>query len=908
MMAADESTPVAFFMPFFTHRVTYRFLICIAAGLIGLAVIAIGVTINSLRHDAIADATTEAGNIATVLAEQTSRSVQAIDIVMTELQERFDGMRLNSIDELRERSSSLETHNLLRERVARLPQADIVALIDADGRINGSSRNFPSSKTNVRDRDYLVHFKNEANRGIFISELILNRVSGHYTLFFSRRISADNGQLLGIVLVGVKLSYFQHIYESITSLRNLSFLFLRKDGTVLVRYPDPGQRSITKLPSISGWYAVAGTGGSYRSPGVFDHEARIVSVRPLRDYPLVVNVAFSEKAALANWRHRATLIGIGTLLAILCSAFLLKSLSTQFRHLLRSESSIKEREAKLAEANARVDAALNNMTQGLCMFDADERLVVCNERYLKMYNLPAEVVKPGCPLAEILKLRKSAGNFSADIDQYLANLRRQFAQGEYIYIITHLDDGRVIALQNQAAPGGGWVATHEDITERQRAEARIAHMARHDALTDLANRVLFREKMDEALTRLDRTKEGFAVFVFDLDLFKAVNDTLGHPIGDALLKAVAQRLRHNVREIDTVGRLGGDEFAILQPIDNAPREEAIALAERLIKAIGAPYEIEGHQIVIGISIGIALAPADGTDATQLLKNADLALYRTKTEGRNDYRFFEDKMDASARLRRALEMDLRNAIVREEFEIHYQSIVNVVSLQTCCVEALVRWRHPERGMIPPDKFISLAEEIGVIGALGEWILRKACTDAVGWPSHIKLAVNLSPAQFRSENLVGMVKNALQVSGLAVSRLELEITESVLLQKSAGTIDTLHQLKALGLNIVLDDFGTGYSSLSYLRMFPFDKIKIDKSFVQEMPYRADCAAIVSAVTSLGRSLQIDTTAEGVETPEQFKLLQAAGCTQAQGYLFAKPKPVTELDFGRHVAMTARKGEVA
>ena len=895
-------------MLFSTRGVTYRFLICIAAGLIGLAVIAIGVTINSLRQDAIADATTEAGNIATVLAEQITRSVQAIDLVLTELQERFDGMRLNSTDELRARSSSFETHTFLRERVARLPQADVVALIDADGRINGSSRNFPSSKTNVRDRDYLSYFRNNANNGVFISDLILNRVSGHHTLFFSRRISADNGQLLGAVVVGVKLSYFQHIYESITSLRNLSFLFLRKDGTVLVRYPDPGNRNISKMPGNSDWYSVAGAGGGwYRSPGFFDNEARYVAVRPLRDYPLVVNVAFSEKAALTNWRYRATLIGIGTLLAILCSAFLLKSLSTQFRRILNSEASIKERETKLAEANARVDAALNNMTQGLCMFDVDERLVVCNERYLKMYSLPADIVKPGCSLADILKLRKTAGNFSPDIDQYLSSLRRQFAQGEYIYIITHLDDGRVIALQNQAAPGGGWVATHEDITERQRAEARIAHMARHDALTDLANRVLFREKMDEALTRLDRKNEGFNVFVFDLDLFKAVNDTLGHPVGDALLKAVAQRLRQTVRDIDTVGRLGGDEFAILQPVNKNQRQEALALADRLIKTIGAPYEIEGHQIVIGISIGIALAPADGTDATQLLKNADLALYRTKTEGRNDYRFFEDKMDASARLRRALEMDLRNAIVREEFEVHYQSIINVVSLQTCGVEALVRWRHPERGLIPPDKFIPLSEEIGLIGALGEWILRKACTDAAVWPSHIKLAVNLSPAQFRSENLVSMVKNALQVSGLAVDRLELEITESVLLQKSAGTIDTLHRLKELGLNIVLDDFGTGYSSLSYLRMFPFDKIKIDKSFVQEMPYRADCAAIVSAVTSLGRSLHIDTTAEGVETPEQFKLLQAAGCTQAQGYLFAKPKPVAELDFGPF-AVSARKGEAA
>jgi len=895
-------------MPLRTRRVTYRSLICIAVGLIGLAVIAIGVVINSLRQDAISDAKTEIGNIAAVLAEQTSRSVQAIDLVMIELQERLDSLGLRSVDEFRTRADGADTHYLLRERLARLPQADVVALLDANGDTINSSRSWPPRPFNASERDYYRYFKSGERYGIYISELLLNGITRHKTVFFSRRISGEDGQFLGIVLVGVKLAYFQHIHDSLTSLRNLSLLFLRKDGTILVRYPEIANTSVTKMPPDSPWYGVvAAGGGAYSTQGIYDNGARLVSARPLRDYPLVVNVAISGDAALANWRRRAIMIGIGTLLAILCSAFLLKALSTQFRRVLASEASIKERETSLAVANARVDAALNNMTQGLCFFDARENLVVCNERYLKMYDLPADIVKPGCHLSEILKLRKAAGNFSADIDQYLAGLRRQFAQGEYIYMITHLDDGRVIALQNQAAPGGGWVATHEDITERQRAEARIAHMARHDALTDLANRVLFREKMDEALARLSRNGAGFSIFVFDLDLFKAVNDTLGHPVGDALLKAVARRLQETMRETDTVSRLGGDEFAILQQVDKNHRQEALALADRLIRTIGAPYEIEGHQIVIGISIGIAIAPDDGTDATQLLKNADLALYRAKSEGRNDYRFFEDKMDSEARLRRALEMDLRNAIVREEFEVHYQSIINVASLRTCCVEALVRWRHPERGLISPDKFIPLSEEIGLIGTLGEWILRKACTDAAAWPDHVKLAVNLSAAQFRSENLVEMVGRAVKASGLPYGRLELEITESVLLQKSAGTLDTLHRLKALGLNIVLDDFGTGYSSLSYLRMFPFDKIKIDKSFVQEMPHRADCAAIVSAVTSLGRSLQIDTTAEGVETAEQFTLLQAAGCTQAQGYLFCKPKPVDELNFGP-VAIADRKGQAA
>ena len=344
---------------------------------------------------------------------------------------------------------------------------------------------------------------------MFISDLLLNRVSGFHTVFFSRRITGGNGEFLGIVLVGVRLAYFRHIYNSLTSMRSLSFLFLRSDGTVLLRYPQVVDDSLTKMPANTPWYGLVEVGGgSFRSPGFFDTQPRLVSVRPLRDYPLVVNVAVSEHAALAPWRNRAMLIGLGTLLAILCSAFLLKSLNTQFRRVVDSEASIKERETRLAEANARVDTALNNMTQGLCMFDTEEHLVVCNERYLKMYHLPPDVVKPGCSLTKILELRKEAGNFSADIDQYLVALRRQLAQGEYVYMITHLDDGRVIALQNQAATGGGWVATHEDITERQRAEARIAHMARHDALTDLANRMLFRERMDEALARLVAQRRG----------------------------------------------------------------------------------------------------------------------------------------------------------------------------------------------------------------------------------------------------------------------------------------------------------------------------------------------------------------------------------------------------------------
>jgi len=533
------------------------------------------------------------------------------------------------------------------------------------------------------------------------------------------------------------------------------------------------------------------------------------------------------------------------------------------------------------------------------MFDSDGRLVVCNERYLQMYGLSSEVVKPGCALRELLECRKAAGTFSGNIDQYIADLLVKLARGKHTYITTHLSDGRIVAVHNEPAAGGGWVATHEDITQRQLAEAKVSHMARHDALTDLANRVLFREKMDEVLGRLQRHGSKFSLFVFDLDMFKAVNDSLGHPVGDALLKAVAQRLRGLVRETDTVGRLGGDEFAIIQVGEADQKAGAISLAARLLETISAPYNIDGHEIVIAISIGIALAPHDGSDADVLLKNADLALYRAKSEGRKDFRFFEADMDAKMRLRRALEIDLRNAVAHGEFDIHYQTIVDVVTRAPCGAEALVRWHHPQRGLIAPDTFIPVAEDIGLIIPLGEWILRKACAAASQWPAQVKLSVNLSPIQFRNGNLVDIVTSALAESGLAPQRLEVEITESVLLQKEAGNVAILHQLKELGIGIVLDDFGTGYSSLSYLRMFPFDKIKIDRSFVEEMPFRKDCAAIVCAIAGLGRSLDITTTAEGIETDEQFSLVRAAGCSQAQGFLFSRPRPAGELDFKRAAA---------
>ena len=442
----------------------------------------------------------------------------------------------------------------------------------------------------------------------------------------------------------------------------------------------------------------------------------------------------------------------------------------------------------------------------------------------------------------------------------------------------------------------------EDITERVRAVEQLSFQARHDALTGLPNRVSFNERLTEALAHLSRHGQQFSIFLFDLDLFKSVNDSLGHPVGDALLKAVAQRLQECLRETDLVARFGGDEFAILQTFRGDPREAAIGLASRISNAISIPFEINGHQIIIGTSTGIAFAPHHGTEVDQLVKCADIALYQAKSAGRNQHCVFEPVLEIEARARHALEIDLREALALNRFELRYQPMINIATFESCGAEALLRWNHPQAGIISPDKFIPLAEETGLIVPLGEWVLRTACADAAAWPTQKKVSVNLSPVQFGKGDIVDSVSRALIDSGLRPEQLELEITESVLLYKSEENLALLHALKSLGVSIVLDDFGTGYSSLGYLKMFPFDKIKIDQSFVRELATRTDCAAIVCALIGLGRTLNIVTTAEGVETQEQLTLLRAVGCNQAQGYLFSKPLRKSELDFAVNYARCA------
>jgi diguanylate cyclase (GGDEF)-like protein len=558
---------------------------------------------------------------------------------------------------------------------------------------------------------------------------------------------------------------------------------------------------------------------------------------------------------------------------------------------LVASMSARQSQDKLGKQRILLDAALENMSQGLAMFDADGRVTLCNERYARMTEVPYAAVQ-GQSLLDLFKLRKAAGNFPDDPQEVFMRILAEMRLGKSAMRIMQTLKGRSIRVIEEPMSGGGWVATLEDITAWREAQEKLAYLAHHDPLTSLPNRTKFREDLEQTLLRVNRDGR-VAVLCLDLDHFKEINDSLGHPIGDDLLKDVASRLRTSVREGDTVARLGGDEFAIVQAGTDLQASESSSLAERLVEIVGAPYAIHGHQLNIGVSIGIAFAPNDGEDPDQLLKNADMALYRAKEDGRGTYRFFEPGMDARAQARRVLEIDLRAALTRDEFEVHYQPIHDLNTDQITAFEALIRWNHPLRGMISPMDFIPLAEETGLITQLGDWILRKACMDAAAWSREVRVAVNLSPVQFRNSNLVQSVISAWAASGLAPERLELEITESVLLQDSEATLAALHKLRSFGVKISMDDFGTGYSSLSYLRSFPFDKIKIDRSFVHELATREDSMAIVRAVTGLGKSLGISIVAEGVETNEQLGLLRTEGCTEVQGFLFSRPRPAQDVE---------------
>jgi diguanylate cyclase (GGDEF)-like protein len=857
-----------------------------------MAALTLALTIWWLHSEAIAGAFRDSSNLAEVLAGQTASSIQSIDLILNEIKAEEELRSVQMPDDFDRVTRGEGTYQYLVERLSHLPQADFITLVDKNGMLANSTLRWPAPGIDLSDRAYFQHFKNNDDKGIYISNALISRIAGTQFVSFTKRINGANDAFLGAVVVGVRLAYFQKSYECVASLPDQSFLLLHRDGTVIVRYPDPTDRVHDKLPADSPWHRlVSQGGGNYRWPSHIDGAIRLSAVRPLSNYPLVVNVGVSEAAALATWRIQAIAIGAGTLLFVVCSLVLLRALSRQFHNLEKSEVALVKKTGELQRAKATVDAALNNLVQGVVMFDAKLRLIVCNQRYLDMYRLSRDIVRPGAALQNIIEHRATVGSFGTDdVERYAADILTAMERGKLLSRTTNLRDGRIIHIVSQPIEGGGWVTTHEDVTEAKRAEERIAHLAHHDALTGLPNRKLFYLQLEQALKHV-RRGERLAVLYLDLDHLKRINDTLGHSAGDKLIKAAADRLRGCVRDIDVVARLSGDEFAIIQSALNQSADAAV-LAKRVCEAIHEPFDLDGNQVVVDISIGVSIAPDDASEFDELLKTADIALYEAKNTGRGTFCFYEAEMNARIQARAELERDMQGALVNGEFGLFYQPIASLDGNKIASFEALLRWHHPKRGLVSPAEFIPIAEETGLIIPLGEWVVRTACAEAANWPDDVRVAVNVSSVQLTNKNFVNVVVGAVASANIKPNRLELEITESVLMQNTFANLATLNRLHEFGVHFAMDDFGTGYSSLGYLLSFPFHRIKIDRSFILGLADKDEARAIVRATVDLARGLGMRVTAEGVETMQQLQQVRILGCTEIQGFLLNAPRPAAEI----------------
>ncbi len=834
--------------------------------------------VGDLRGKALKNSERELANTAMLLAHHYDREFENFLTVQTEVAANARQSQFRSPEAFSGQMATLETHEMLRAKTQPGPEISKLAIFNHRGQLINSSAQWPVPDLSIAEREYFqAHASGRASN--VTVELIQDALAGGWVIVLAQRMTSADGAFLGVVSRSLTPAHIEQFLASVSLGGDSAISIHHRNGVLLARYPHAddqiGQNFRSGSPQRIKLFQI-NLNTQVKSP--IDGRDRLISSHALRGLPIVVVTATTVDEALVAWRKQTRLLIVAAAVSASVVAVILLLIVRQIsRHHHATQ-------AKLAVDKQRLNTAINNMSQGLLLFDAEARLVVCNQRYIEMYGMSPDIVKPGCSFRDIVAHRKEVGSFKGDVDEYCSRIIQAVIVEKTAD--KHGSDDRSIQISSVPVPGGGWVSTHEDITERIRDSERIAYLAHYDSLTDLPNRSLFRQRLELELQRC-RHGGSFALIYIDIDEFKSINDTLGHPIGDELLKQVAVRLRGCVGPGDFVARLGGDEFAIIAASDGDTKR-ATSLVEHIHQAIRRPYQCLGHHLSSDASLGVAIAPRDGADIDQLVKNADLAMYGAKAGGRRTFRFFEPAMDAVARARRELEFDLRHAIAGGGFEIHYQPLVDLRTNTITGCEALLRWRHPTRGLISPAEFIPIAEDTGLINEIGGWTLAAACAEAALWDDDITLAVNISPVQFRQQTLALLVASVLGSTGLPARRLELEVTEAVLIHDDDAALATLNQLRALGVRISLDDFGTGYSSLSYLQRFPFDKIKIDRAFIDSVDGTNTSTAIIEAIVNIAASRDMTTTAEGVETESQRDILRALGCTQMQGWLFSPAVP--------------------